>query len=333
MWINSLQVYAASPIRYLDRRVDLLEKLLRINISDCDFHAIDSGCKRCGVKFGVFYHWYLQKTIVADYVRGRDRIELLDMVSRMDRTVYQPIDTLINGEHGVIVAIPHHGHYILSIVGLLEHLRLKRDVYVFYGSPETHAGNEVFDRLYEAIYRDASSHVRVIHDTRSGMAHALRGLREGALVIIMPDAYRHEKDTFFIPFCGRPMNVMLGTAALARKTNSLIVPMISRPSSRRLAFTSEFGNAIHPIDDGAGDPLADESINFLHHDYRVTSELFRVFESFMLDEIFYWQNLRTHFSGEAVFPEFNIENVGAMAEVFLSDPRMDIDFTQAVHLA
>jgi hypothetical protein len=249
------------------------------------------------------------------------------MIMQMDRSDYASLDALRDHSNGLIVATPHHGHYILSIVALAERLRSSREILIFYGAPDTHPGNEMFDYLYSRLFGDASSGVRVIHDNRKGILHALRGLNAGAVVVIMPDVYKNEEDTYVIPFCGRPLNVMLGTAALARKTQSAILPMISLPTGiGPLGFNSVFGRRMA---DGVADlPSVDHDthdIDVVHTDYRVTLKMFTHFESVMAKSVVHWQYIRSHFTRQVGFPEITSTSAKMIDDLVSSDPRFTID--------
>ena len=324
MRLQSLLISATSPMRRLRRRVPLLERLLKVSLGDEELRSVQLACERSGVELGAFYHWYLQKLVVSRHVRSLEKTSTLRLVAQLDGSDYVRVDALRGEQRGLVIAIPHHGHYILSIVTLAERLRASRKVLIFYGSPLTHAGNEIFDHLYGQLFGGPESGVQVIHDDRAGMASALRGLKEGAAVIIMPDVYKHEHETFLVPFCGRPLNVMLGTAALARKTGSLIVPMVSQPAARGFGFTSVFGDVLDVR------PTADDDT--LHANYRVTAEVFRQLERVMDPEIVYWQYVRSHYLREATFPELAPDAVQSIAELFFVDPRVNVDLREPLLL-
>lgn len=326
MRLHSLLVDAASPMRRLRRRVPLLEKLLRVSLTDQEFRSVEIACERSCVDFGTFYHWYLQKLLVSRHVRRLEKASTLKMVARMDRSDYARVDGLRDDPRGLIVATPHHGHYILSIVALADRLRASREVLVFYGSPQTHMGNEIFDHLYGRLFGDPSSGVQVIHDNRAGLLRAMRGLKNGAAIVIMPDVYKHEHETFLVPFCDRPLNVMLGTAVFARKTGSVILPMVSQPTAHGLGFTSVFGDV---IDESAGQAEADDTT---HADYRVMAKLFRQFEAVMAPDIVYWQYIRSHYMREATFPELTPSSVQSIADLFFVDPRVNVDLRDPIRL-
>lgn len=330
MLLQQAQLNLAKPIRFLRSQASLLDKLLQISLPPDEFSAVKDACDRSGARFGAFYYWYLQKKLMADQVRRLDRPAMLNAIKRLDHTDYAQLNIPDNHSQGLLVAIPHHGHYIFSIVGLVERLRRTREVLIFYGSPKTHAGNELFDELHACLFGDPDSNARVVHDTRGGMAQAMRGLQHGAAVIIMPDVYKHERDTYLIPFCDRPLNVMLGTAILARKTNSAILPAVSHPSPTRLSFRTEFGQVL----DGnrAVNFEAKSSYGFVHDDYRTTIDVFRFLEESMRNEIMYWQYCRSHYTRKSPFPTIEKESLDAIIERFFDDPRVNVDIRTAMRL-
>lgn len=324
MLTHRLQLGLSRPIRHLRRPLRLLDRLLGLTLSTQELSAVQEACSRSGVRFGAYYHWYLHKAITANRVRRLDKASLLGTVGRMDQTNYSPLDASLSDPRGLLIAIPHHGHYILSIIGIIERLRAKRDVFVFYGSPATHAGNDIFDTLHACLYGDPQSGAHIIHDTRTGMARAIRALQSGATVVIMPDVYKHERDTFSVPFCGRPLSVMLGTAALARRTRSVILPAVSIPVESNPCFTTAFLPVIDPASDGSGD--------ILHHDYRTMVKLFRHFEREMNAQIVYWQYSRSHYIRKADFPSVTPESLKTVADLFFRDPRIHVDTRHPIRL-
>lgn len=247
---------------------------------------------------------------------------IMKQLAILDASNYEVLTSAheTTGNRGLIVAIPHHAHYILSIVAIAEHLRKYRKVLIFYGSPATHSGNELFDEVYRAVFQDESSNAKVIHDTRAGLARAIRGLDEGAAVVIMPDVHKHEVDTYLVPFCGRPLNVMLGTAALARKTGATIVPAVSRARADGPRFKTHFAEPLGPGESAISGP-DDDAANNIHNDYTTTSTLFKIFEREMSSSIIHWQYVRTHYGRTTQFPFVPPGRIEFAAELLLSDAR------------
>ncbi len=332
MQFRSLLMHAAgSPIRRLRRRIPILERLLHVELTDREAESVNIACAHSHVAFGAYYHWYLQKLLISKELRRLNKASTLRMLTGMDRTDYSAADSAADDSRGLIVATPHHGHYILSITALAERLRTSKKVLVFYANPKTHSGNEIFERMHAQLFSDAGSGVEVIHDTRAGMVRAIRGLQNGAVVVIMPDAYKNEEDTFLLPFCGKPQNVMFGTAALARKTGAAILPMVSLPLSRGLGFRSTFGAVIEypQADQTAGQSTP---ADITHMDYRTTLRLFQSFEEHMRESILYWQYVRSHYIRDAEFPDLSHAELKTVAELLLADPRINIDLQNPIRL-
>lgn len=311
------------PLRALKQQFPLAERMLKLQLNPGELESVLEACVRSGSTLGGYYYWYLQKQILARNLRGLDRRRILKRLSSLDLSEYESLiqHGAIAPSTGLIIAVPHHAHYILSIIAIAEHLRHQRQVLVFYGSPETHAGNELFDELHGALFRDEMSNVRVIHDTRSGLTAAIDGLRNGAAVIIMPDVHKQERDTYLLPFCGRPLNVMLGTAALARKTRSRIVPAVSLACRKSLFFRTRFKPAIEPSAIGGPDAPR-EPVDVLHQDYTVTVKLFQALESEMAESIYHWQYARAHYKRKSDFPHLDLHTIETTADLFFKDPRI-----------
>lgn len=311
-----LAAHLGGPLNLLDRRVTAIEKWLKIPLSEADERFVREACAMSGGKrLGAFYYWYLLKLLVARAVRGIDRQRALSLISACDRTDYGGLRSVLESDNGVLIAIPHHAHYIFTMIALAERIRVHRLVYVFYGQPGTHRGNELFDHLHQRIWGN-EARVEVIHDNRQGMAKAIKGLKNGAVVIIMPDVFQNESDTLVVRFCGRALNVMMGTATLARKTGAWILPAVSTRHGRGLSFMTRFGKRI----DYQSLSAQSKSTASRIADYGVTHMLFKQFEDFMSTELLYWQNVRQYLAQAGHFQASTPEQLMALAELLAADP-------------
>ncbi len=305
------------PLKIVDRRLPWVEKLIQAPLSEDDVALVRAACRQSdGKRMGAFYHWYLQKMLVANAVRGSDRHRLLTLMERADHTDYRAVAPLLDSARGVLAVVPHHAHYILSIVMMAERYREKRQVLLFYGRPEENPGNEVFDRLSQWFWGPCSN-VGFVHDTPKGLAKAIRALRSGALVFIMPDALRSEDHALAIPFCGRPLSVMLGTPALARKTDAAVLPMISTPHGYGLAFKTRF-DCVVPVSNDA--ILVADDVQRRVADYGVMRRIFAFYEQSISVQMLYWQNARRHLSIDGDYRGLSRAQVGLMAELIPHDP-------------
>jgi len=315
-------------IKYLPCRLGLIERWLELDLDESDYTSIQEACTRSNEKIGTYYYWYLQKKIVAGYVRDSNRERMLKIVRKMDQTDYKKLDLLPSGNQGAVIAIPHYGHYIASIISAMEKIRESRDIYMFYGDPKTHGGNEIFDKLASQLF-SPSSGAHILHTDRKGMADALKALKNGNVVFIMPDVFMRREDTLTVPFFDRQLNVMLGAATLARKTNSIIIPAISMPNSG-LHFSTVFGAPIETSEIISKIPekmLADYSI-----DYATIIRIFYFYEKSMRDKIIYWQYIRQHFRKKKNFPFLSPDMFTDTWDNFIADPRTTVDLSKIIAL-
>lgn len=301
-----------APIKLLRKRSRTLEKVLKTPLTAADERAIAIACEESGSnRIGDFYYWYYQKLITAHAVRSLDGPKALALISRLDKTDYQHAQAILQKTCGVIVAVPHHHHYILAIIALARHLSAAKDTYIFYGDPKTHPGNEVFDHLSGLVFDQGR--VNVIYDNKDGLSKALRCLRKGAVLFILPDVFRDESTTFHIPFYGRAMRVMLGTATLARKTGSVVVPAVA-VSSGGMSFRTKFLPEIHV------EEQSQERARL--SDYKTTRILFHRYEAVMRRDLLCWQNIRQHMLTPPKFDELTADEIDRIIDLLPNDPAL-----------
>lgn len=316
----------AEPMRALALPSAEIEAQVETPLTAADHDALAKACTASGQPLGVFYHWHYQKWLIARRVKALDREGIEVAIDRYDETDYAPLDRALERPGGLLVAVPHHGPFILSNIAVTRYLARKgRRVLVFYASPNTNAGNAVFDHLYDVMFGDASSGIEVIHDTRAGMVKAIRGLQSGAAVLIMPDVFKNEDDTYQVPFCGQPFNVMLGTGTLARKTNSSVLPLVSHPLGAGMGFRCRFGPLLEtrPCSDDVGD---------LREDYAILARTFAFYESVMRDEILYWQYVRQFYMDGGHFATLDRKCIGEAVELSLKNAANAIRLDHLVDL-
>lgn len=312
----------ARPVRLLNSRVKWIENYLQIPLSEQDAQSVSQACRESGVTLGEYYHWYLQKKLVSDTIRNRTREKGMAVVESVDHSDYGGCRELFETDKGILLALPHHAHYIFTVVALAEKLRERRQVLLFFGEPSRNPGNEIFDHMTEVFY-GAGRNVGTVHDNRHGLAKVMRALKEGAAVFIMPDAYSNEEHTLAIPFCGRSLNIMLGTAILARKTGAIIQPLVSTTYGKGFGFETRFGEVIRH----ENVPGEAEEVTRIR-DYRVMRAVFAFYERFMGPKIVYWQQVRKHVSQKGEFKELHPRELRHVADLLEADPIL----CEAVHV-
>lgn len=316
-------LYVLRPLRGSDRRWTVIEWLLGLDLSPEELGSVRTACAAAGKALGAYYYWKLTQVAQSTAFRNLDKRATLALIARCDATDYSLLDQCLDDPRGMLLATPHHGAFVFSIVSLAERIRRKRPVFVFYEAPHAHAANQTFDILYKRLFADPSSGVTVLHNNRNGLATAIKQLKRGSFVVIMPDVYKGRENTYQVPFCGRSRNVMLGTAVLARRTRSAILPMLSDPSDSGMGFRTRFGTRMAPAGDEAGDE-GGSPLQALWADYRATADLFAKFELFMGKRLLHWQYCRGHFLGDPAPPRLDDEEFVRLSALFLQDPRVRI---------
>ena len=320
---------ATQPLRAYRGRSIALERLLGASNSSAEFASIQAACSVAGVPTGAWYHWRWVQTLLLLVFRHAPKAWVMRVVTHLDRTDYAAIAHAARAPGGLLVVTPHHGHFLLSIVAFARRMARTRHVSLFYDAPQDNAGNAMFDALFRKL-RDSDTRVAILHNNRAGIAGALKALRAGEIVVLMPDAYRRVEDTFQVPFHGRARHTLLGMAVMARRTGATLLPMISRAIDGSASFASCIGTPIampRPCGDAEADATRD-----LFADYATTVEVYRQFEQLMGNDLHYWQHCRTHFHGPPALPVLTGDALAAAATLFLADPRLRVELTPVISL-
>jgi len=309
----------ASPLRRISARSTWIENRLDMPLSGADHVQIAKALARDGVQLGSYYHWYLEKALVARGLKNATRERVLAMSKAADKTDYTQLDRLFHDPGGLVLATPHFGNYILAIVSLFARYGHDRDIGVFYAPPETNNGNAVFDFIYSLCFKnDPASSTRVLHANRTGLAEAMKLLRSGGVLLMLPDVCLNPEDAYLVPFLGRTFDAMLGSASLARRTSSRLVPAMAIQTGN-LAFEIRSGE---PSRENQIHGPADSPYHDLAADYAATAAMFATYEEWMAGRTYLWQFIREHFSKTAPFPSLDPQELEKMWPTFLADPRV-----------
>ena len=188
-------------------------------------------------------------------------------------------------------------------------------MFVFYESPETHETNAIFDVIHERVFGNAASKVSILHNNRAGLVRAMKELRKGSVVFILPDVFKDVEDTYKVPFCGMWRDFMLGSAVIARRSNARILPVVAQPRQDLFGFSNQFGTQIESGQTD-GSPEGD-----LHANYRATLSMFRALEPLMEDSLFYWQYVYSH---QPMDRAIGTNLVDVSSAVMLKDPYINL---------
>lgn len=326
--IARLFAHLARPLRHFNTRLPALERIMDCELTEPEVSALAGACRNMGNGFSAFYAWKVEQMALISTLRSLNKAQVLSLVCQKDCTNYAPIETILTDPRGLLIALPHHGHFVLSIIALCEHLRHRRDVFVFYDPPEVHATNEIFDALHACLFGVDGARVEILHNSRAGIVRAMKELRSGQIVMIMPDVYKRVDDTYQVQLCGNQRNVMLGSATIARRTNARILPVVSRVGAAQFSFVSAFGNLFNPY--AGSDTLTSDT----HADFRTTTYLFAQLEVLMKDQLLYWQYVRSHAASEqpGSAPALTPDMIRTAGPMLLNDPRVIVNVSSSVDL-
>ncbi len=85
---------------------------------------------------------------------------------------------------------------------------------------------------------------------RNSFQSVIQILREGGTIGVMPDVNVQKKDGVFVPFFGVPACTTAGVAMLAKRTNSIIIPMCSVWDHAIKKYVIKYEKGIEPANTG-----------------------------------------------------------------------------------
>lgn len=315
-------------MKFPQSRCRLLDWILRLEWKHENLVSINKALEINGKNWGDFYRWRVEQAYDSTYLRNGSKLSILDEIRIRDTSDYTAMNIATSSPKGLLLAIPHYGYFVLSIIALAQRLGENRQVMIFYDSPKNNSGNQMFDALNGLIFRD-NPNVNVIHNTRSGLIAAIKGLRAGAIVIIMPDVYSDVEATYPVPFAGTLRSAPMGTALLARKTGSSIITAVSKPSKNR-EFETVFGPERHVT------PLRmieDPVLKEVASDYLLTKIIYEDMDNLMNGEYLYWQYSLSHFISKNKLYEFDSDKFPEQFSVFVDDPRLKSEPVSVVSMS
>ncbi|WP_146096116.1 hypothetical protein [Xanthomonas arboricola] len=252
-------------------------------------------------------HETVVSRICGELIRPSLMMKLASSLSKIDRRQALEIHPL----DGAIVAVPHFGEFIIDIISIALSAPLQRKVAIFYDPPTKSEKNSVFDDIAQRVIPTLDRDISICHNDSSGLAAAIKILRGGGTVIIMPDICQNQLVAFTIPFFLREFDVMLGVASLSRKTNVKIIPVLPRIIGWRGKI--KVLKAISAVN--AEDFSAARSSELV--DYTATRELFHQYETAIDKKIIFWRYWHRHFHSAAFV---HIDNTDDFISLITLDP-------------
>ena len=158
---------------------------------------------------------------------------------RIDAGSY--LQDMLSQSGGLILATPHYGAFIPLLMKLSQLCNGRKKLNVIFNDPKVTPSNAQYGELFTRLGCDGS----VLYPDRKGTVAALKALKRGECLAILPDVYFESSTTMAVPFLGRLLRAMPGTAFFATRTNSTVVPLYATPGAS-LGFDVVMGKPIDP---------------------------------------------------------------------------------------
>jgi lauroyl/myristoyl acyltransferase len=148
-----------------------------------------------------------------------------------------PWEMLSTIGRAVVLVTPHYGACVVACLAVAQWFEGRRGLSIYYELREQNAGIGL-------MLQRVAPRAALLNADRAGLLTALRTLRTGGCVGLMPDLYMDVNATVAVPFLGCWMRVPTGAAFLALKSDALLVPVYAT-LDQRMRVVVRFS---HPID-------------------------------------------------------------------------------------
>ena len=135
------------------------------------------------------------------------------------------LDEALDRREPVVVFTPHFGSFLVATLRVALEARGRKKLFLFYDPPELNPYAPTMRDIFERMAVGAES----VFNNRAGLIRVSRGLARGGVLGLMPDVYRWEPSSLFVPFFGRFEVFMAGTAFFALRFGAVLLPLYCRP--------------------------------------------------------------------------------------------------------
>ncbi len=185
---------------------------------------------------------------------------------------------------GAVVAIPHFAEFIPAIIAVALCAPPGRRVAILYESPDTVATNAIFNRIAERTIPQLEHDVVICHNNASGLVAALKVVRSGGTLIIMPDVVKDSSLGTAMPFLSRSFVAMTGIGSIVRKTTVPLIPIIPCTA---FGESLTIGVPIMPTTLGGHAEVAGRFTDYI--DYCIMRKMFESMSSIIGDRQAFWR--------------------------------------------
>lgn len=137
------------------------------------------------------------------------------------------LDSVRDGTGPVIFVTPHYGGFALGCLKLIQHIGQRKTVNAFYDPPAKNPSSAGF----EALLKGLGYGFNALFNDSTAVLKALRVLKRGEALTMMPDVFDMAGHVLYVPFFGRLVPAMAGTALFALKSQAKVIVGFSCPGA------------------------------------------------------------------------------------------------------
>jgi len=188
-------------------------------------------------------HWVSMRkfAIIKQYLTSLQADELNSFLDRYVRVEgREHLDTVVESDAPVIFVTPHYGNFAAGCLKLIKEIGHRKTINAFYNPPLKSRASQGFEELFHRL--GYGYHALFNDDT--AVLKALRVLKRGEALTMMPDVFDITGHVLYVPFFGRLIPAMAGTALFAIKGRANVIVGYNCPGPG-LASTLKLGAPIY----------------------------------------------------------------------------------------
>lgn len=222
--------------------------------------------------------------IITRYLAGLSKRGLENYADRyVHYTDLGIVKELCDQNTPIILVTPHYGAFVAASIKVIRDFGARKTVNLFFDDPQNNPSNSAFPPIFERLGGNSA----VLLNNRRSVVSAVRALKDGQILTMMPDVYNVGGAHVAVPFFGRFTHAMTGTAYFALKSNALLVPVYSYPV-KGISCAIDIQKPIK----------LSENRNFEHALYETTASIFKNIEEQLLlrpEHWEYWSEFHSRF--------------------------------------
>lgn len=167
-------------------------------------------------------------TLIKDHLSTLEPAALASFVERhVQVDGLEHLDAVKASAAPVVFVTPHYGSFPLACLKLIQYIGRQKTVNAFYNPPSTNRSSEGFEELFQGL----GFGFNALFNDDKAVLKALRVLKRGEALTMMPDVFDISGHVLYVPFFGKLVPAMAGTALFALKSQATVIVGYGCPGS------------------------------------------------------------------------------------------------------